>query len=88
MTVLVATERQAERDLARIDVLDDGTGVPSELIPHIFERYVTTKAQGGLGLGLYVAKRVAELHGGDLRVERRQPIGSRFSLLLPLVEPE
>jgi len=88
VTVLVGTERHSDRELALIDVLDDGAGIPAELLPHIFERYVTSKARGGgLGLGLYVAKRIAELHGGDLRVERRNPIGTRFSLLLPLTGP-
>jgi signal transduction histidine kinase len=52
-------------------------------LPHIFDRFVTTKSRtGGLGLGLYVAKRIAELHGGELRVERRT-VGTRFSLTVP-----
>jgi two-component system, OmpR family, sensor kinase len=83
VTVLVETERREESELAKIDVLDEGPGVPHELLPHIFDRFVTTKSRtGGLGLGLYVAKRIAELHGGELRVERRT-VGTRFSLTVP-----
>lgn len=84
--VRVETERQTEKEMAMIDVLDEGPGVPNELLPHLFDRFVTTRSRtGGLGLGLYVAKRVAELHGGELRVERRAPSGTRFSLTLPMI---
>lgn len=86
VTVLVETERREDRELAMIDVLDEGPGVPHELLPHIFDRFVTTKSRtGGLGLGLYVAKRIAELHGGELRVERRT-VGTRFSLTVPKMD--
>jgi signal transduction histidine kinase len=71
-------------------VLDEGPGIAAEMLPHIFERYVTgTSRTGGLGLGLYIAKRIADIHGGDLSVERRSAGGgTRFRLFLPLVPAE
>ena len=85
VTVMLSTQHKKEGDRAVIEVIDEGPGVSPELLPHIFDRYVSGKrASGGLGLGLYIARRVVELHGGELRVERRTPIGSRFIVSLPL----
>ena len=71
--------------LANVTVIDQGPGIPQELLPHVFERFVSGKQrQGGLGLGLYLAKRVARLHGGDLTVDSTPGEGARFMLTLPL----
>src|SRR5262249_47302263 len=52
-------------DLATIQIRDNGPGIPPELREQVFEPFFTTKARGG-GLGLPIALRVAELHGGTL----------------------
>jgi signal transduction histidine kinase len=65
----------------RVDITDQGPGVPQELLPRLFERFVTS-TPGGLGMGLYLAKRIARLHGGDVTVESSPGAGARFSLLL------
>jgi NtrC-family two-component system sensor histidine kinase KinB len=53
----------------------------------IFERFVTGKGKdGGLGLGLFLAKRIAALHGGDLTFESAPGKGARFHLVLPLYD--
>jgi two-component system OmpR family sensor kinase len=71
--------------LAKIEVVDQGPGIPPEILPHVFDRFVTgSQPQGGLGLGLYLAKRIAAVHGGDLTVESEPGKGARFSLTLPL----
>lgn len=69
-----------------IAVADTGGGIPEELLPRIFEPYFTTK-EGGLGLGLSIARRIAEAHGGTLAVESEPGRGSRFELSLPLKGP-
>ena len=70
--------------LARVEVIDEGPGIPAELLPHVFERFVSGSAgEGGLGLGLYLAKRIAGVHGGDLTVESKPGKGARFTLVLP-----
>jgi signal transduction histidine kinase len=66
----------------RITVADTGSGIPAELLPRIFDPWVTTKTRG-LGLGLPIARRIVEAHGGTLDVESRPGHGSRFHVLLP-----
>jgi signal transduction histidine kinase len=68
-----------------VEVIDEGPGIPPELLPHVFDRFVSgTRSGGGLGLGLYLAKRIAGVHGGDLTVESQAGKGARFILTLPL----
>jgi signal transduction histidine kinase len=72
---------------ARVDVQDEGPGIPEDILPHVFERFVSgSRQRGGLGLGLYLAKRIAAIHGGDLTVESAAGKGARFTLSLPLRE--
>jgi signal transduction histidine kinase len=70
---------------AKVEVIDEGPGIPEEMLPHVFERFVSGKRrEGGLGLGLYLAKRIAELHGGDLSAHSEAGKGARFILTLPV----
>jgi two-component system, OmpR family, sensor kinase len=88
VTVEISRVPSENGECARVEVLDEGPGVPEEVLPHIFERFVTGhRREGGLGLGLYLAKRIAELHGGDLRVERTPGKGARFVLTLRCYDP-
>lgn len=81
-------KNRADGALAKVDVVDQGPGIPEDILPHVFDRFVTgggpQRPQGGLGLGLYLAKRIAAIHRGDLTVESRPGEGARFSLTLPL----
>ena len=84
VTVVIATETEEKGEYARVHIIDEGPGVPPEILPRIFERHSTSKAgRGGLGLGLFLAKRIAELHGGELSVESTPGKGARFTLRLP-----
>jgi two-component system, OmpR family, sensor kinase len=75
---------QRENDTALVEIIDEGPGIPQEMLPRLFDRYVTGEGRsGGLGLGLYLAKRVAAVHGGDLSVESPPGKGARFMLTLP-----
>jgi two-component system OmpR family sensor kinase len=87
VTVHVARERRADGEYGRVDVIDEGGGVPTEIAPHIFERFAKGReSKGGLGLGLYLARRIALMHGGDLTVESAPGKGACFSLTLPLYD--
>jgi two-component system, OmpR family, sensor kinase len=75
---------QRENDTALVEIIDEGPGIPQDMLPRLFDRYVTGDGRsGGLGLGLYLAKRVAAVHGGDLSVESPPGKGARFMLTLP-----
>jgi signal transduction histidine kinase len=68
----------------RIEVRDDGPGIPAENLERIFEPFFTTKAGEGSGLGLSAALRIAAKHGGTVDAESAGPgRGSRFYLLIP-----
>ena len=84
-SVQVAVEADANR--AEIAVSDTGPGVPEPDRERIFDRFVrldATGSDGGGGLGLPIARRVAQLHGGTLALESTGPGGSRFVAVLPL----
>jgi two-component system, OmpR family, sensor kinase len=72
---------------AILDVEDDGPGVPEELRPRIFERFVRSAADrgGGTGLGLSIVRSVAQRHGGEVTMEPPlDGVGARFVVRLPL----
>ena len=72
-----------------IEVADEGPGVPPEIRATLFEPFVTARKKGGTGLGLAVARRFVEDHGGTIELVADTPpggpTGARFRLLLPLV---
>jgi signal transduction histidine kinase len=76
----------------KIDVTDNGPGIPPAQIEHIFERFVRgdaglTQRVGGTGLGLAITKSLVELHGGTIAVDSEVGRGSTFSVVLPLSPP-
>ncbi|RYZ38273.1 MAG: hypothetical protein EOO72_09930 [Myxococcaceae bacterium] len=75
------------REQLRIDVMDQGPGIPAELLHRVFEPFFTTKAQG-TGLGLAVVKRILEEHRGEIAVESAPGRGTTFTFWLPLTQPQ
>jgi signal transduction histidine kinase len=74
-----------------VSVTDTGEGIPAEDLPNIFERFYRvdksrTRATGGSGLGLTIAKRLVEAHGGKIEVQSELGKGSRFSFTVPVAE--
>jgi two-component system OmpR family sensor kinase len=76
-------------DSARIEVEDDGIGIPEQDREHIFAQYYRGSNVGdvtGTGVGLFFVATVARLHGGDVGMEHREVKGSRFIMTLPISE--
>ena len=86
-TLTVRTMREGD-GMVRVEICDDGPGIPKDIVDRIFNPFFTTKPFGeGTGLGLDLARRiVVEKHHGDLRVES-EPGHTRFIVLLPLEAP-
>lgn len=83
-----AGELDKTREYLRIDVLDDGPGIPPEHLGHLFEPFFTTKQIGeGTGLGLSIAFSIVKEHGGWIAVQSEVGRGSCFSVFLPAEEP-
>jgi signal transduction histidine kinase len=84
-----ADTRNSERGAcACVEIIDEGAGIPESMLPHVFDKFFTANAgRGGFGLGLYIAKRIASAHGGDLSADRYAGKGARFTLRLPLAPP-
>ena len=74
---------------AVLEVADNGPGIPEAMAQAIFDPFFTTKPVGrGTGLGLSISNKIAEEHGGRLRLVSQAPEGARFRLDLPLVQGE
>ncbi|MCU0760623.1 MAG: PAS domain-containing protein [Steroidobacteraceae bacterium] len=75
--------------IVEVVVRDDGAGIEPALLPHVFELFVQgerslDRQQGGLGIGLFVTRRLVEMHGGTIAVASDGPgRGARFTLRLP-----
>jgi signal transduction histidine kinase len=73
-----------------ISVQDEGEGIPKEDIPHVFDRFYRvdksrTRATGGKGIGLAVAKEIVELHNGSIEVKSELEVGTEFIIEIPFV---
>gem|GEM_PF-2911816 len=72
----------SEADGVRIEIADEGTGIPQEVLPKIFEPFVTSGKETGTGLGLAIAKKIVEDHGASIDAGNREK-GACFTILLP-----
>jgi signal transduction histidine kinase len=84
VNVTASVDRQEDRSWGLLEVRNEGPGIPLDVMPRLFERFTPGPGSHGLGLGLYLARRIAAAHGGDLDVESRPGKGATFRLRLPL----
>jgi len=86
-TIMVTAKQ--EGSWVEVAVIDTGEGIPAEDLPYIFERFYRVdksraRATGGSGLGLTIAKRLVEAHGGKIEVQSELGKGSCFTFTLPV----
>jgi PAS domain S-box-containing protein len=83
----VSLELDLPRAEAVIEIADRGPGIPEADLLRIFDRFeraVPSRHFGGLGLGLYVSRRIVEAHGGSITASNREGGGSSFTIRLPM----
>jgi two-component system sensor histidine kinase KdpD len=70
-----------------ITICDEGQGIPQHDLDHVFQKFnraARTSERGGIGLGLSICRGLIEAHKGTIRIERRNPRGTRITFTLPL----
>ncbi len=86
-TVLIRAKNKG--DFIHLEVIDNGPGIHSDHIPHLFERFYRVPGNSntvrGTGLGLYICRKIVEAHGGEIGVESEPNKGSNFYFKLPTV---
>ncbi len=78
----ISTALTREPDGVRVTFADTGVGIEPERLPGIFEPFHSTRAEG-LGLGLYISKKIVEEHGGHIKVDSHVGEGTTFTVWLP-----
>jgi heavy metal sensor kinase len=78
---------------AVLTITDTGIGIPTEALPHIFERFyradkVRSREQGGAGLGLAIVRAICQAHGGTVEIESTEHKGTTCRVILPLANGE
>jgi len=84
----LSQEKRRSELWARIDLIDDGPGIPPERLPNIFDSFrqgdgSSTRSVGGMGMGLAYSRKLAESMGGWLDAESEMGRGTTFTLYLP-----
>jgi signal transduction histidine kinase len=91
--VTIKLSYDAENETVDLMVRDTGSGIPADVLPHIFEPFFSTKkgpdqsGKGGTGLGLSMCRDIIEAHHGRMRVDSTLGKGTAFTLKLPAVKP-
>lgn len=92
--ILIRVAHDSANNTVDLTVRDNGSGIPPEVLPRIFDRYYSTKqgpdetGKGGAGVGLATCREIIELHQGKIRVESTVGVGTAFTLKLPAAKVE
>jgi signal transduction histidine kinase len=82
---------QRKENEIHVSIKDTGTGIHPEVLPKLFEKFATKTMTGGTGLGLFISKKIIEMHGGKIwatinnnEIDREKGVGSTFTFSLPI----
>jgi signal transduction histidine kinase len=81
---------EEEDDGVAMAISDTGFGISEDELPLVFERFYradSARAEEGIGLGLSIARQIAEAHGGTIEARSKVGVGSTFVLVLPTLKP-
>jgi len=81
---VITVKTQSNPDMLVLTVQDNGAGFPAEMMPHVFEPYMTTKPHG-TGLGLAIVKKIIEEHKGNIKIENGAKSGAIITISIPLM---
>ncbi len=85
---IITLSSRVEGDGVAVDVVDNGKGIPPDVLPKIFDPFFTTKEIGkDTGLGLSISYKIIRQHGGRITVDSRPELGTKFTVWLPLKPP-
>lgn len=84
----ISITAQLSPQTVSIRVADNGSGIPAENLPRIFDAFFSTKPRSGTGIGLAMARKIAEMYGGTLRVSSTPNSGTSFEITLPRYRAE
>lgn len=88
LTIITRTQQAAGRQKVFVEIADTGPGIPRELRHRIFDPFFTTKEPGkGTGLGLAISANIIDKHHGEIRIDSKEGVGTRFTLVLPATQP-
>jgi len=88
---LIKLQAWHDQDKVWVALIDTGSGIPPEELPHVFKRFwrsqkSRSRRYSGTGIGLAICHRLVELHGGEMFVESQLGVGSTFKFFLPIAE--
>ncbi len=86
--VEVSTQHSQAEKMARVAIVDNGSGIEPDDLDKIFAVFVSRKGGRGTGLGLPVSQKILEEHNGRIRVESTMGEGSRFTMEFPAISPQ
>lgn len=90
-TITIQTENDYDNGMVEIRITDDGPGIPQDILPVLFNKFVTKTKENerGTGLGLFITKAIVEAHGGTIKAENNTDgKGATFAVSLPIRQKE
>jgi signal transduction histidine kinase len=87
--ITVETYVHQKENMIEVRIVDTGTGIAHDILPHLFEKFSTKKnsgddSQSGTGLGLFISKAIVLAHGGQISASNNIASGTTFTILLPI----